>query len=96
MNRTYCVYILANRSRSLYTGVTGKPHGRRSIVKREGRVASDERKGKQVPACGRQASPPFATIFCARLLRTNAGLGAYLDWEAWEMVEMMRRLARTR
>ena len=23
MNRTYCVYILANRSRNLYTGVTG-------------------------------------------------------------------------
>jgi len=30
------------------------------------------------------------------LLGTRAGLGAYLDWEAWEMVEMMRRLARTR
>ena len=22
--------------------------------------------------------------------------GAYVDWEAWEMVEMTRRLARTR
>src|SRR5712692_8368114 len=37
MNRTYCVYILASRSRNLYTGVTGNLE-RRLIEHREGLV----------------------------------------------------------
>ena len=38
MGKTYCVYILANRSRSLYTGVTGDLE-RRMIEHRDGLVA---------------------------------------------------------
>jgi putative endonuclease len=37
MNRTYYVYILASRSRNLYTGVTNNL-GRRLVEHREGRV----------------------------------------------------------
>ncbi len=37
MNRTYCVYILASRSRNLYTGVTGDLQ-RRMVEHREGLV----------------------------------------------------------
>ncbi len=37
MNRTYCVYILASRSRNLYTGVTGDLE-RRIIEHRQGLV----------------------------------------------------------
>src|SRR5262245_43565491 len=37
MNRTYCVYILASRSRNLYTGVTGSPEGR-MIEHRQGMI----------------------------------------------------------
>ena len=38
MNKTYCVYILASRSRNLYTGVTNNLH-RRLAEHREGRTA---------------------------------------------------------
>ena len=37
MNRTYCVYILASRSRNLYTGVTGNLE-RRMVEHRQGLV----------------------------------------------------------
>jgi putative endonuclease len=37
MNRTHCVYILANRSRSLYTGVTGDLQ-KRMIEHRQGLI----------------------------------------------------------
>ena len=37
MNKTYCVYILASRSRNLYTGVTNNLH-RRLAEHREGRT----------------------------------------------------------
>ena len=37
MNRTYCVYILASRSRNLYTGVTGDLQ-RRMVEHRQGLV----------------------------------------------------------
>ncbi len=37
MNRTYCVYILASRSRNLYTGVTSNLQ-RRMVEHREGLV----------------------------------------------------------
>jgi putative endonuclease len=38
MSNSYCVYVLANRSRSLYTGVTGDLE-RRMIEHRDGLVA---------------------------------------------------------
>ena len=38
MNRAYCVYIVASRSRNLYTGVTNNLE-RRILEHREGRVA---------------------------------------------------------
>jgi putative endonuclease len=38
MNRAYCVYIVASRSRTLYTGVTNNLE-RRILEHREGRVA---------------------------------------------------------
>ncbi len=37
MNRTYCIYILASRSRNLYTGVTGDLE-RRMLEHRQGLV----------------------------------------------------------
>jgi putative endonuclease len=37
MSRTYCIYILASRSRNLYTGVTGDLH-HRIIEHRQGLV----------------------------------------------------------
>ena len=37
MDRSYCVYILASRSRNLYTGVTNNLH-RRLVEHREGKV----------------------------------------------------------
>jgi hypothetical protein len=40
--------------------------------------------------------PNDPTFVALHLPNARAELGAYLDWEAWEIVEMTRRLARTR